>query len=88
MRQQRHSAEQRWTGQTTEIPSRSSNKNSSKLAKNYRLFRDILTSAIMNDLTRTFTSRLKMDVKCVYQQSNWIREAIFFGGVPTFICIL
>ena len=45
-----------------EIPAGSSYKNSS------RLFLDISSCAIMNDLTLTFTSRLKMDAKRVYQE--------------------
>ena len=39
-----------------------------KIEQNYRLFWDIFFSAIMNDLFMTFISRLKVDVKCVYQQ--------------------
>ena len=39
-----------------------------KIEQNCRLFLDIFGSAIMNDLFMTFTSRLKMDAKCVYQQ--------------------
>ena len=37
-----------------------------KLEQNCRLFLDIFSSAIMNDLIMTFTSRLKVDAKCVY----------------------
>ena len=51
-----------------EIPSGSVYKNSSKIERNCRLFWDIFSSAIMNDLFMTFTSRLKVDAKCVYQQ--------------------
>ena len=36
--------------------------------KTCRLFGDILSSATLNDLTMTFTSRLKMDAKCADQQ--------------------
>ena len=39
-----------------------------KIEKSCRLFWDIFSSAVMNDLTETFTSRLKVDAKCVYQQ--------------------
>ena len=38
------------------------------IEQNCRLFLDIFTSAIMNDLLMTFTSRLKVDAKCVYKQ--------------------
>ena len=38
-----------------------------KIEQNCRLFLDIFISAIMN-LFMTFTSRLKVDAKCVYQQ--------------------
>ena len=39
-----------------------------KIEQNCRLFLDIFVSAIMNNLFMTFTSRLKVDAKCVYQQ--------------------
>ena len=39
-----------------------------KIEQNCRLFLDIFVSAIMNDLFMTFTPRLKVDAKCVYQQ--------------------
>ena len=39
-----------------------------KTGQNCRLFLDIFVSAIMNDLFMTFTSRLKVDAKGVYQQ--------------------
>ena len=39
-----------------------------KIDQNCRLFLDIFSSAIMNDLFMAFTSRLKVDAKCVYQQ--------------------
>ena len=39
-----------------------------KIEKNRRLFLDLFRSAIMNDLTMTFTSRLKMDARCANQQ--------------------
>ena len=39
-----------------------------KIEQNRRLFLDIFISAIMNDLFMTFTSRLKVDAKCVYRQ--------------------
>ena len=35
-----------------------------KIEKNCRLFLDIFSGAIMNNLTMTFTIRLKMDSKC------------------------
>ena len=50
-----------------------------KIEQNCRLFLDIFSSAIMNELTMTFTSRLKMDAKCANQQWNWIRGANYFG---------
>ena len=53
-----------------------------KIGQNCRLFLDIFVSAIMNDLFMTFTSRLKVDAKCVYQQSNWITVANYFGTPP------
>ena len=37
-----------------------------KIEQNCRLFLDIFNSTIMNDLFMTFTSRLKVDAKCVY----------------------
>ena len=39
-----------------------------KIEQNCRLFLDIFSSAIMNDLSMTFTSRLKVDAKCANQQ--------------------
>ena len=51
-----------------EIPSGSINRNSSTNRAKLRLVLDIFSSAIMNDLFMTFTSRLKVDAKCVYQQ--------------------
>ena len=39
-----------------------------RIEQNCLLFLDFFSSAIMNDLSMTFTSRLKMDAKCVYQQ--------------------
>ena len=39
-----------------------------KIEKNCRLFWDFVSSAIMNDLTMTFTFRLKMNAKCTNQQ--------------------
>ena len=39
-----------------------------KIEQNCRLFWDIFNKAIMSDLFMTFTSRLKVDAKCVYQQ--------------------
>ena len=39
-----------------------------KIEKNYRLFLNIFSSMKINDLTMTFTSRLKMDAKCANQQ--------------------
>ena len=47
-----------------EILSVSSYENSSKNREKNRLFFDIFSGAIMNDLTMTFTTRLKMDSKC------------------------
>ena len=45
-----------------------------KIKKNCRLFLDIFSSAIMNDLTMTFTFRLKMDANCAISSeiaSEW-----------------
>ena len=53
-----------------------------KIEQNCHLFLDIFSSAIMNDLFTTFTSRLKVDAKCVYQQWNWITVANYFGTPP------
>ena len=53
-----------------------------KIEQNCRLFLDIFSSVIMDDLFMTFTSRLKVDAKCVYQQSNWITVANYFGTPP------
>ena len=39
-----------------------------RIEQNCRLCLDIFISAIINDLFMTFTSRLKVDAKCVYQQ--------------------
>ena len=39
-----------------------------KTEQNCRLFLDIFNSAMMNDLFMTFTFRLKVDAKYVYQQ--------------------
>ena len=61
--------------------------------KNIVTFLDIFSSAIMNDLSVTFTSGLKVDAKCVYQPWNWITVANYFGTPPQLIecmgiCIL
>ena len=54
-----------------------------KIEQNCRfLFGDIFSSAIMNDLFMTFTSRLKVDAKCVYHQWNWITVEKYFGIPP------
>ena len=39
-----------------------------KIEQNCHLVLDIFSSAIMNDLTMTFTFKLKMDAKCADQQ--------------------
>ena len=39
-----------------------------KYSKTVACFWDIFNDAIMNDLSMTLTSRLKVDSKCVYQQ--------------------
>ena len=39
-----------------------------KIEQNCHSFLDIFSSAIINYLFMTFTSRLKVDAKCVYQQ--------------------
>ena len=53
-----------------------------KIEQNCCLFLDIFSSAIINDLFMTFTSRLKVDAKCVYQQWNCITVANYFGTPP------
>ena len=53
-----------------------------KIEQNCRLFLDIFSGAIMNDLFMIFTFRLKVDVKCVYQQWNWITVVNYFGTPP------
>ena len=68
-------------GQTTGNPFRVTlidSKNRAKLSLVFWLF----SSAIMNDLFVTFKTKLKMDVKCVYQQWNWITAANYFGTPP------
>ena len=62
------------TGNTLTSP-----KNRAKLLA---CFFDIFSSAIMSDLTMTFTSRHKMDAKCANQQWNLIRVANYFGTPP------
>ena len=52
-----------FTGQTTGNPFLGL-----KIEQNCPLFLDIFSSAIMNNLFMTLTSRLKVDAKCVYQQ--------------------
>ena len=42
---------------------------------------------ILNDLTMTFTSRLKMDAKCANQQCNWIKAANCFGHPQLIECM-
>ena len=57
-------------GRLQEMPSGSIYKNSSKFRAKLSLvfFLDIFSSAIMTDLTTTFTSSLiKLDAKCVNQ---------------------
>ena len=51
-----------------EIPSGQFIRIRLKIDLNCRLFTDIFSSAVMNDLSVSFTPRLKVDVKCVYQQ--------------------
>ena len=53
-----------------------------KIEQNCRLFLDIFSSAIMNDSFMTLTPRLKVDVKCVSQQWNWITVTNYFGTPP------
>ena len=57
-------------------------KNRLRIEQNCRLFLDISSSAIMNDLFMTFTSRLKVNAKCVYQQRNRITVTNYFGTPP------
>ena len=53
------------------IPSGSIHKNSSENRAKLSLFCvDSVSSAIRNDLSIIFTSRLKVDAKCVYQQCS------------------
>ena len=52
-----------------------------KIEENCHLFLDTFNSVLMNDLTTTLTSRLKMDAKCA-NQWNWIRAATYFGTSP------
>ena len=59
-----------------EILSGSVNKIRLKMEQNCRLFLDI------NDLTLTFTSRLKMDAKCAHQRWFWIRVANYSWTPP------
>ena len=65
-----------------EILSGSSYTFSSKIEENCPLFLNNYSIAIMNDLTMTFTSRLKMNAKCANQQWNWIRVVNYFGTPP------
>ena len=53
-----------------------------KIEQNCRLCWDIFSSAIMSDLFMTLTSRLKVDVKHVYQQWNWITVVNYFRTPP------
>ena len=53
-----------------------------KIEQNCGSFSDIFSSAIMNDLSMTFITRLNVDAKCVYQQRNWIIVANYFGTPP------
>ena len=53
-----------------------------KVEQNCRLFLEFFSSAIMNDLFMMFTSRLKVNAKCVYQQRNWITVANYFETPP------
>ena len=53
-----------------------------KIEQNCRLFWGIFSCATMDDLSMIFTSRLKVDAKCAYQQWNWITVANYFGTPP------
>ena len=65
-----------------EISSRSIYNNLSKnRAKLLPVFGHF-SSEIMNDLSMTSTSRLKVDAKCVYQQWNWITVGNYFETPP------
>ena len=71
-----------------EIPSGSIYKNSSKnRAKLSLVFWDILSSAIMNDLSMTFTSRLKMDAKCVISSEIGSQWRTIFGHLQLIECM-
>ena len=65
-----------------EIPSGWLYKNSSKNRAKLSLVLRHFSSAIINDLSMTFPSRLKVDTKCVYQRSKWITAANYFGTLP------
>ena len=53
-----------------------------KTEQNCRVSLDIVSDAIKNDLFMTFTSRLKADAKCVYQQWHCITVENYFGTSP------
>ena len=65
-----------------EILSGSIYRNSFKNREELWLVFTHFSSAIMNDLTMTFISRLKMDAKSVYQQWHWVDVANYFGTPP------
>ena len=60
---------------------KSSSKSRAKLSLVFFFFFriDIFSSVIMNDLLMAFTSRLKVDAKCVHQRWNWITVANYLG---------
>ena len=53
-----------------------------KIETNYRLYVDISSGAMINDLIMTLTSGLKVDAKCANQQYNWTGVANYFGTLP------
>ena len=70
-----------------EIPSESFYTKLSKNRQNCRLCLDTFSSAIMNNFTMTFTSRLKMDANCASQQWNWIRVGTILGHPQLVECM-
>ena len=54
-----------------------------KIEQNYRLFWDIFSTAIMNHLFMTFTSRLKVDAKCVLSAVKLDHSCELFLDTPS-----
>ena len=68
------------TGDTFWIKLKISSKNREK---NCRLFLDIFSSAITNDLIMVFTSRFKMDAKCAKSAVKLDQSGELFGDTPS-----